>query len=67
MGSMLAKIRAATPPHTLLPIADDLDELNVDCRRYHHGENPAPTTETIDDAEPGGYVKRTLELVGGLL
>jgi hypothetical protein len=49
------------------PIVEDLDELNMYCRRYHHGENPNVATEPIDDTELQGYVKRTLKLVGCLL
>jgi hypothetical protein len=67
MGGMVGKIRAAGATHPLHTIADDLDELNMYCRRYHHAENPNAATEPIDDAELQGYVKRTLGLVGCLL
>ena len=66
MGSIITKIRTAGA-HPLFAIVDDLDELNVYCRRYHHGENPNAATEPVDDAELQGYVKRTLKLVGCLL
>jgi hypothetical protein len=46
---------------------EDLDELNIYCRRYHHAENPNAASEPIDDAELLGYVKKTLKLVGSLL
>jgi wobble nucleotide-excising tRNase len=67
MGSIVQKIRDAMPAHPLCPIVEDLDELNIYCRRYHHAENPNAATEQIDDAELLGYVKRTLKLVGCLL
>ena len=67
MGSMVQKIRDAGTAHPLYPIVEDLDELNMYCRRYHHAENPNAATEPIDDAEPQGYVKRTLKLAGCLL
>jgi len=67
MGSMIATIRGAGATHSLHPIVDDLDELNVYCRRYHHAENPSAATEPIDNVELQGYVKRTLKLVGCLL
>jgi len=67
MGVIVGKIRDAGAQHPLYPIVDDLDEVNMYCRRYHHGENPNPPTEAIDDAELLGYVKRTLALVGCLL
>jgi len=64
LGVIVGKIRAAGATHPLRPIADDLDEVNVYCRRYHHGENPNAATEPIDDTELQGYAKRTLALVG---
>jgi hypothetical protein len=67
MGSIVGKIRDAGAAHPLHPIVGDLDELNMYCRRYHHGENPNAATEPIDDAELQGYVKRTMKLVGCLL
>jgi wobble nucleotide-excising tRNase len=66
LGNIVGKIRTIGATHSLYPIADDLDELNMYCRRYHHGENPTAATEVIDDAELQGYVKRTLKLVGCL-
>jgi wobble nucleotide-excising tRNase len=67
MGSMIGKMRDAGATHPLFSIVDDLDELNLYCRRYHHAENPNAATETIDDAELQAYVKRTLKLIGCLL
>lgn len=54
MGVTVGKIRTARPSHTLYPIADGLDEINVYCRRYHHAENPHAANEAIDDAELQG-------------
>jgi len=67
MGSMVGTIRTAGTTHPLYLIIEDLDELNVYCRRYHHAENPNAATELIDSAELQGYVKRTLKVVGCLL
>jgi wobble nucleotide-excising tRNase len=67
MGSMIGKIRAAGATHPLAPIVEDLDELNVYCRRYHHAENPHAATEPIDETELTAYVGRALKLVGCLL
>lgn len=64
LGAIVGKIRTAGASHPLSAIADDLDEVNMYCRRYHHAENPGAATEPIDDAELQGYVKRTLMLVG---
>jgi len=67
MGSVVGKTRDAGNGHPLYDILEDLDELNVFCRRYHHGENPNAATELVNDTELQGYVKRTLKVVGGLL
>jgi wobble nucleotide-excising tRNase len=66
MGGIITTIRNAGAAHPLAPIVDDFDELNVYCRRYHHGDNPNAATEPLDDAELKGYVARTLKLVGCL-
>ena len=67
LGVIVGKIRAIGAVHQLAPIGDELDELNVFCRRYHHGENPNAAVEPIDEAELLGYAGRTLKLVGCLL
>lgn len=68
MGEIVGKIRATGAGHPLAAVGDELDELNVFCRRYHHGENPATAAmEPIDEAELLGYVSQTLKLVGCLL
>lgn len=67
MGGIIGIIRNAGAPHPLYSIVEDLDELNMYCRRYHHGENPNAAVEAVDDAELQNYVKRTLKLVGCLL
>ena len=64
MGGIVAKIRNEGAGHPLHLIVDDIDELNMYCRRYHHGENQNAATEQIDDAELLGYVKRALKIVG---
>jgi hypothetical protein len=64
MGSIVGKIRAAGAVHPLSSVVEDLDEMNIYCRHYHHGENPKAAAEPIDDAELLGYVRRTLKLVG---
>ena len=67
LGAMIGKIRDAGNAHPLSAIADDLDDLNVYTRRYHHAENSGAATEVIDDTELAGCVKRTLSLVGNLI
>jgi hypothetical protein len=60
MGGIITTIRNAGAAHPLSSIVDDLEELNIYCRRYHHGENQNAATEPVDDAELQGYVRRTL-------
>lgn len=64
LGGIIRIIRNAGIAHPLSAIVEDLEELNMYCRRYHHGENPNAATEAVDDAELQGYVRRTLKLVG---
>jgi hypothetical protein len=33
--------------HPLHPIVEDLDELNIYCRRYHHAENLNAASERL--------------------
>ena len=61
LGVIVCAIRAATA-HPLQAIADDLDEVNTYCRRYHHAENPDAATEPIDDAELQEYVRRLCQV-----
>src|SRR5205823_14892493 len=58
--SMITKISDAGATHPLAAIVEDLDELNIYCRRYHHAENPHAATESIDETELTAYVGRTL-------
>ncbi len=67
LGRMIGKIRDDGATHQLTEILEDLDELNTYSRRYHHEYNRNAATETINDEELLGYVKRTLKLVGCLL
>lgn len=64
LGVIVGKIRLAGGAHLLFPVVDDMDEINVYCRRYHHGESPGAATEPVDNAELHGYVRKTLTLVG---
>ncbi len=66
MGVIISRIRETGATHPLFGIVEDLDELNMYCRRYHHGEGANPAAEPIDDAELQGYVKQTLKVVGCL-
>lgn len=67
LGAMIGKIRNAGHAHPLSGIAEDLEDLNVYTRRYHHAENPGAANEAIDDTELAGCVKRALSLVGNLI
>lgn len=67
LGTIVGKIRGYDDDFPLKDVCDELEELNVYARRYHHGENPNAATEAINDNELKGYVKRTLKVVGALL
>ena len=64
LGVIVGKLRAAGPIHQLHKLCDRLDDLNINTRRYHHGENQHAATEPITDGELQGYVKHTLEMTG---
>jgi len=67
MGDIVRKIRTAGASHPFATIVDELDEINIYCRRYHHGESPQTALEAIDNTELLAYVKRTLKIVGNLV
>ena len=66
LGEIVENVRADENDHILVPIIDDLEEINEYCRRYHHGENANAAEEPIVDVELAGYIKLTLKLVGNL-
>jgi len=66
LGTIIGKVRAAGAAHQLFALLVDLDALNEYTRRYHHGESENAATEPISDVELQGFVKKTLEITGGL-
>lgn len=67
MGDIIGAIHAAGDRHPLNAVADQLEEINEYCRRYHHAENPNAATEAINDGELQNYVKRTLVIAGCII
>ena len=65
LGVIVGKIRTVGVTHQLYPLCDGLEDLNTYTSRYHHGENLQAATEPIADGELVGYVKRTLQMIGG--
>jgi wobble nucleotide-excising tRNase len=67
LGVIVGKIRG-TPGHLLEAQADDIDEINIYSRKYHHDANnpPGALAEPLVEDELRGYVQRTLRLVGGI-
>ena len=69
LGDMIGAIRdsdAGSPVAQAKAILDDLGDINQYSRTYHHDQNPAGAdTEPISDGELTGYVRKTLDLVGG--
>jgi hypothetical protein len=47
IGGIIRIIRDAGALHPLHPIVEDLDELNIYCRRYHHAENLNAASERL--------------------
>jgi wobble nucleotide-excising tRNase len=68
LGDFIQKIRDAAPGSPLEPpkkVLEELEDINDYSKKYHHNTNPNADTEPITDGELLGFVKRTLELVGG--
>jgi len=68
LGDFIGKIRAANATSGLQHARADLVELeaiNGYSKKYHHQQNTNADTESINDDELHGFVKRTLKLVGG--
>ena len=68
LGEFIGKIRAADATSGLQHAKADLVELEAISgysKKYHHQQNANADTESINDDELHGYVKRTLKLVGG--
>lgn len=65
LGVIVGKLRGAGQGHQLHPLCDELDELNIYTRRYHHGENPNAATEPMTDGELQVMVRRVLLMTGG--
>ncbi len=68
LGDFIQKIRDADPGSPLEPpkkVLEELEDINGYSKKYHHNTNPNADTEPITDGELLGFVKRTLELVGG--
>jgi len=68
LGDFIGKIRAADATSGLQhakAYLDELDAINGYSKKYHHQQNANADSESINDDELHGYVKRTLRLVGG--
>ncbi|MBZ0285034.1 MAG: AAA family ATPase [Anaerolineae bacterium] len=70
LGDFIEKIRDAQPPNELFalqPLLSELTEVNDYSKKYHHSQNPSADSETISDTELQTYIKRTLDLISGIL
>lgn len=68
LGDFIGKIRDADDKDGLSHAKADLSELeaiNDYSKKFHHDQNPNASSETVNDSELHGFVKRTLRLVGG--
>ncbi len=59
LGEMVSSIRNAGPSCHYHLFLDDLDQVNLYSRRYHHGESAASVAEPIDREELRSFVKMT--------
>ncbi len=64
LGVIVEKIQEEGSGFPLHSIHEELEEINIYSRRYHHSDNPEFATEPINDAELKGYIKRTLAVTG---
>ncbi|HNV62935.1 MAG TPA: AAA family ATPase [Candidatus Cloacimonas acidaminovorans] len=68
LGDMIEKIRNANEQNGLGHAKADLNEIeaiNAYSKKFHHNQNTNADNEPINDDELHGYVRRTLQLVGG--
>ena len=64
LGGIVRRVRDAGPSHVFYNVVDNMDEINVYTRRYHHGDNPNADQEQISDGELHGFAKKTLAIIG---
>ena len=68
LGDMIAAIRGAAPgdaEHRFAAHADELEEINIYARAFHHPPGNNVPLPQIDGEELRGYASRTLHFVGG--
>ena len=68
LGDFIDKIRNAAAGSALSApqaVLEQLEDINDYSKKYHHDKNAGAETEPINDGELQGFVRRTLELVGG--
>jgi len=68
LGDFIAKIRQADESSPLSHAKADLrtfEAINDYSKKFHHDQNPGADSVPISETELRGYVKQTLNLVGG--
>jgi wobble nucleotide-excising tRNase len=68
LGEMITAIRASAPGdaiHRFTQYADELDQINLYARVFHHPPGSNTPTPQIDGEELKGYARRALHFVGG--
>jgi hypothetical protein len=63
-GTIVGKVRDTGAAHPLFGVVEDMDEINVYTRRYHHGDDANVEQESISEAELHGFVKKSLAIIG---
>lgn len=68
LGDMIKKIRdshTGSPLHDAQPLLEELEALNDYSKRYHRDETAEAEGDPIDENELQGFVKKTIDFVGG--
>jgi len=68
LGDFIIKIRNAdqsNPLYHIKGLLGEIEDINDYSKKFHHDQNPGADTEFIDPDELHGFVRRTLNLVGG--
>lgn len=64
LGDITTTIRNAGENDILYPIADELEDINLYTRQYHHGNGIGNQPPPINQTELRGYALRVLKIIG---
>jgi wobble nucleotide-excising tRNase len=70
LGDFIGKIRIANTGdelEKLKPHLEELSDINDYSKKFHHEQNPDAGNETVDDTELCSYIKRTFNVMKGVM